>query len=180
MRITTTRLAVFAVIAVLAVQPAYLLAQPLVLTSEQLDALGTSCSTVQISLQKLQRSDAVSRINHGRDYDQLLKQVGAFNGRLAYNKINLPQLSQIASDMQATVEQFRTIYNSYDALLDSAINRRCQDDPADFYNQIVKARDQRDTVYATIGVLDAMIVKYRDEVQKYRTTLTDTAKGATQ
>lgn len=157
----------------LLLQPLHALAQPLVLTPEQIEALGSTCSTVQVKLQKLQRSDAVSRINHGRDYDQLLNQVAAFNSRLVYNKISLLQFGQIASDMQATVEQFRSAYNTYYASLEAAINSRCRDDPAEFYNQTVKAREQRVVVHATIGVLEAMIAKYRDEVQQYRATLAE-------
>src|SRR5687767_11981453 len=73
------------------------------LTEEMLATIRSRCSNSQFALQQIEKRDAVSRINRGRAYDQMMRQVSAFNARLAYNKINAPDLVQITAQMQEAV-----------------------------------------------------------------------------
>src|SRR6266550_2796150 len=71
------------------------------------DLIKSKCSNSQFALQQIEKRDAVSRINRGRSYDQMLRQVSAFNSRFAYNKISSPDLIQLTSDIQGAVDAFR-------------------------------------------------------------------------
>jgi hypothetical protein len=150
------------------------------LSDSQLSIVGQNCSGIQLSLQELQKRDAVSRINRGRAYDQLLREVTSFNSRLDYNKINLPQLVQISNDLQTNVDGFRSAYSRYDEQLDNAIKSKCKDDPLGFYNTIVKARNQREIVGAAVTTLENLEGQYKDELVRYQDTLKAPTQGGTQ
>lgn len=151
--------------------PALALAQSVALNQEQLNALAANCTAIQVTLSHVEKNDAVARINRGRDYDQMMTQINAFISRLNYNKSNQPQLKQIADELQAAINQFRTDYVIYDSQLSNAMGINCKSKPQDFYNTIVLARNGRATLSEEVTAIADLMSKYRDALVQYQTTL---------
>lgn len=161
-------------------QPMLVSAQATELSQERLAEIKQGCGSAQISLQQLQKRDAVSRINRGRAYDQLVSQITAMNSRLAYNNVNLPELVAISKELQAHIDQFRFIADKqYLEHLVSAIKVNCKDKPAEFYTQLRQAREERDKVVSEVDSIDQLIATYRETLAKYQASLPEPT-GATQ
>lgn len=138
------------------------------LTADKLDLIKSQCSNSQFALQQIEKRDAVSRINRGRAYDQMLRQTSALNSRFAYNKISSPDLIQITSDLQNGVDTFRANYDRYDTDVSDALAIDCKQKPADYYNTILKARDDRNAVGDEVNKINDLIGQYRAAVVNYQ------------
>ncbi|MGD8373245.1 MAG: hypothetical protein PVI21_00075 [Candidatus Woesebacteria bacterium] len=141
------------------------------LSGNQLEEVKSNCIATQNVLSKLQKRDAVSRINRGRAYDLLARQIIAFDDRLSYNKIDLPKVQQLGSDYQKGVDSFRELYYTYDNLLTDAIKMDCKATPQEFYNIIQSARTARSSIGVQIAKLEDVTTAYRAEIVKYQNTL---------
>jgi LPS O-antigen subunit length determinant protein (WzzB/FepE family) len=140
------------------------------LSSELLDTIRSRCSNSQFALQQIEKRDAVSRINRGRAYDQMLRQVSAMNSRFAYNKVSSPDLIQITTSLQQGVDTFRAGYDRYDTDISDALKVNCKDKPADYYSVIVKARADRTAVGDQVNGINDLMKQYRDVVLRYKET----------
>jgi len=138
------------------------------MTSDKLDLVKTRCSSSQFALQQIEKRDAVSRINRGRAYDQMLRQVSSFNSRFTYNKISAPDLVQLTSDLQTAVDTFRANYDKYDTDISDALKIDCKQKPADYYNMILKARDDRAAVGDEVNKIVDLMAQYRTAIVTYQ------------
>ena len=141
------------------------------ITADRLEIIKSRCTNSQFALQQIQKRDAVSRINRGRSYDQLLRQVSAFNGRFAYNRINAPDLVQITADIQSAVDIFRANYDRYDTDLSDAQKIDCKQKPADYYITILRSRDDRKTVGDQVTRIAELMARYRATIVNYEGTV---------
>ena len=139
-----------------------------IISPELLSLIRQNCSNSLFSLQQIEKRDAVSRINRGRSYDQMLTQVSALNSRFAYNKISVPDLIQLTNDVQTAVDKFRADYDTYDSDLGDALAADCKSKPDTYYGAIVKARVDRAAVGDQIKVVSALMDQYRSAVLTYR------------
>jgi hypothetical protein len=140
------------------------------LSEDMLDTIRARCSNSQFALQQIEKRDAVSRINRGRAYDQILRQVSAFNSRFTYNKTNTPDLIDLTTQLQSAVDAFRTSYDRYDTDISEAMKVDCKLKPADYYGVILKARDDRNTVGEQVTKIVDLMNQYRDAIIRYRET----------
>jgi hypothetical protein len=172
-RFLRAKLGLLMALLLLALQPVEVAAQTVMpLTAEEISLIPQHCSSAQINLEELLKRDAVSRINRGRDYDETITQVTAMNSRIAYNKVNVPDLLTIASEMQLHIDRFRSVSDKeYLEHLDAAIKFDCKGKPADFYSLIQQLRDDRNRVVAEITKLDELIGQYRQALVAYQQTL---------
>lgn len=138
------------------------------LTSDKLELVKSRCSSSQFALQQIEKRDAVSRINRGRAYDQMLRQVSSFNSRFTYNKISAPDLVQLTSDLQTAVDTFRANYDKYDTDISDALKIDCKQKPADYYNMILKARDDRAAVGDEVNKIVDLMAQYRTAIVTYQ------------
>ena len=138
------------------------------MTSDKLELVKTRCSSSQFALQQIEKRDAVSRINRGRAYDQMLRQVSSFNSRFTYNKISAPDLVQLTSDLQTAVDTFRANYDKYDTDISDALKIDCKQKPADYYNMILKARDDRAAVGDEVNKIVDLMAQYRTAIVTYQ------------
>jgi len=143
------------------------MAQSDTLSDEMLDTIRARCSNSQFALQQIEKRDAVSRINRGRAYDQMLRQLSAFNSRFAYNKISSPDLIQYTTELQDAINSFRSSYDKYDTDIANALKVNCKEKPSEYYAVIVKAREDRNTVGAQVSKIEELIGKYREAIVKY-------------
>lgn len=137
------------------------------LSDDMLDTIRARCSNSQFALQQIEKRDAVSRINRGRAYDQMLRQLSAFNSRFAYNKISSPDLIQYTTELQDAVDAFRNSYDRYDTDIANALKVNCKEKPSEYYTLIVKAREDRNTVGAQVSKIEELMGKYREAIVKY-------------
>ena len=135
---------------------------------EMLDTIRSRCSASQFALQQIEKRDAVSRINRGRAYDQMLRQVSAFNSRFAYNKISSPELIQVTGQLQDAVNAFRSHYDRYDTDITDALKVNCKEKPAEYYGVIVRAREDRNAVGEQVRRIDDLLNQYRQAVLIYK------------
>ncbi len=142
-------------------------AQSTDIPSDKLDLIKSKCSNSQFALQQIEKRDAVSRINRGRAYDQMLRQASAFNSRFAYNKTSSPDLIQITSDIQSAVDTFRANYDRYDTDLSDAQKIDCKQKATDYYNMILKARDDRNSVSDQVDKIIDLMTQYRTAIVGY-------------
>lgn len=142
---------------------------------QKLTEIRQNCTSAQINLKQLQKRDAVSRINRGRAYDSLLRQVSALNSRFAYNKITSVDFVQISTDLQNRIDQFREVYSDYDEQLSHAISIDCKQQTTKFYEYIVEARNQRTALAAEVTAITNLAEQYRTKLVEYQTSLPNNA-----
>ncbi len=140
------------------------------LNADMLDTIRSRCSNSQFALQQIEKRDAVSRINRGRAYDQMLRQVSALNSRFAYNKVNSSDLIDLTTQLQSAVDGFRASYDRYDTDISDAMKIDCKVKPADYYAVIIKARDDRNIVGDQVNKIVDLLNQYRSAITKYRET----------
>lgn len=138
---------------------------------DKLNAIQQRCTSSQFILQQIEKRDAVSRINRGRAYDQMLRQISALNSRFAYNKISSPDLIQLTAQLQAAVDKFRANYDRYDSDLTDAMRIDCKAKPVEYYNMINQARNDRSSVGDEVKAVGGLMTEYREAVLKYKDTL---------
>lgn len=172
------RLAFFtASIAVLGMvlHPQTTLAQQMVLQSHdpvQVRAIQSRCSSLRATMSRIQHNDALLRVNVGQAYNTLSSQLMArLNSRLALEKIDSTQLVSIAQRFESERKQFATQYNTYETLIAGLVKASCQEAPVHYYEQLIKARDARQDVGASVKSLDELIKQYRTAVEGLKTTL---------
>ena len=122
-----------------------------------------NCQSIQSVLSQIEKTDAALRINRGRIYNEVLDLFYAMNSRLASNKISAPELVSITSDFDSQLADFRNDYNDYDDDLNELIVAECQDDPGDFYSQLISVRDERAKLNDEIASLDQLVDDYWTE-----------------
>ena len=125
-----------------------------------------NCRVAQQLLSQIEKADAVSRINRGRTYNSTLDLLFAMNARLSSNRIAAPHLTELTSDFQNQLTTWRNNYDHYDDALAAAVDINCTAKPADFYNQLVNARDQRQTLNENVKNLNQTINDYKTELAK--------------
>lgn len=162
---------------------AVVLASPSVLAQEaispaRLMAISAKCDDLHFTLQKLQRSDAVSRTNMGREYENILDQLKALSDRLENNKINNAQFDALREELKSTIDAFRAAYIEYDNTLTSLRQIDCKTKPADFDLALQRTHGLRATIHAQTVTAEGIIARYREEVQKFRGELERLNKAA--
>lgn len=122
------------------------------------------CVSAQVTLQRLQYSDAATRINRGRTYETLLsKLMTPLNSRMASNSYNTQatQLTEITSRYQEEFSNFKQLYEEYDKTVTKVVKMKCRSQPRAFYDALLQAQSQRTNVATSVSSLDKIIEEYR-------------------
>lgn len=139
-----------------------------VLSQDQIEAITSSCITIQRNLQRLQQTDRLLRVNMGQNYDSIARRLMApLNSRIALNGLDGVNLAKTTVDFNAQFTVFQHDYSKYDDTLSAAMAVNCQQHPVDLYNQIVNARVARQTVYDDTQKLDALLKTYKEQFEAF-------------
>lgn len=138
------------------------------LSDAELDAIRTNCVDAQISLQHVQESDKLTRINRGYRYEAILKLMASFNSRVAENKIDAPELITIASDYQKTWNSFRAEYSEYDDSMTALVQMECKNQPTTFSDRLASLRGKRTGLNSRVKEFDSLLDKYQSGVNKIK------------
>lgn len=134
-------------------------AQPL--TDAQINVIRQNCGQAQQILQRLQRNEAATRVNRGREYETTLRLMASFNGRVALNKLNAPVLAATTSQVEAKFDAFRADYIAYDDQLEVVLKLKCSEQPVTFYDELTLAREARARVAQDVQDIDTLLDQYQ-------------------
>ncbi len=122
----------------------------------------------------MQRTEAATRVNRGREYETLLRLAAAFNSRVVLNKLDAPTLISTTSRMQDRFTVFQQHYLDYADKVDDTLDINCKEAPVTFYDNLTAAREARAQVATDVVEMDKLL----DEYQRGLDTLKDVLKNA--
>jgi len=93
------------------------------------------------------------------------------NGRLAINKLDSSKLVNITNEFESTRLKFNSNYNDYDTAMADLQRANCSNNVADYYQKLTVAREARNKLSDDVKVLDELLVRYREEVQVVKNSL---------
>lgn len=132
------------------------------LTSQQIEQISGNCLSTKNTLTQLHASDALLRVNRGQIYESMYtKLIDKFNARVAANKLNHDDLSNIAQQYSMTLDTFRLDYQAYEEQLAKTLDIDCKKKPTQFYDGVILARSKRDQVHAEVLKLNQYIDQYQ-------------------
>ena len=109
----------------------------------RIDLIRSVCISSQGAMQRVLVSDRVTRINRGRAYEDTVKLLAAFNSRAALNTYNVSDLVANTATLETQFGKFKNQYLDYEQKLKIVIDVDCKDRPAEFYNNLQRARASR-------------------------------------
>lgn len=141
------------------------------LTDRHIEIIRQNCTQAQQTLQRLQRNEAATRVNRGRDYEATIRLMASFNSRVALNKIDAPNLSALTSQVGDKFDEFRSDYIAYDDQLENVLRLKCREQPVTFYDELTLVREARAKVAKDIQDIDTMLGQYGDAVVELKTKI---------
>jgi len=161
------RISLLAVLAVFLVSPA-VSAEAVPLSDRQIQVIKANCLGAQNSIQQLQRTEAVTRVNRGRAYESISKLFVALNSRVAINKLDAPALTSATTEMEHRFTAFKDDYSAYEDVLSDTAKLSCAVQPVTFYDTLTHARELRAKVAADIKAINEMLDAYQQGVKDLR------------
>ena len=131
------------------------------LTEQQIAKIKTNCSSALQGLLSVERSDAVTRVNRGQEYESTLKLLAAFNSRVVLNKLDAPQLTSTTAKMQQTFTSFQKNYLLYADAIDATLQINCKLAPVTFYDNLTATREARARVAADVSTMNSLFDEYQ-------------------
>lgn len=140
-------------------------AQPL--NEQYIAAIKAGCGDALQGIQRVNRSEALARVNRGQEYESLLKLIAAFNSRVVLNKLDAPVLTGTTAKLQTKFTAFHDDYLTYANKIDNTLKINCRVAPVTFYDNLSAARDARAKVAQDVQEINTLL----DEYQKGLDTL---------
>lgn len=131
------------------------------LTEQHIAAIKSGCSDALQGLLQVQKTEAATRVNRGREYEALLKLVAAFNSRIVLNKLDAPVLTGAAAKLQTKFSSFQQHYLTYANKVDATLEVNCKTAPVTFYDNLTAARDARATLATDVREMDMLLDEYQ-------------------
>ena|SRR5687767_1940443 len=118
------------------------------------------CSLIKQTLDKQRRRDLVSRINRGREYQNLIDQQQALTDRIRNNGMDHVAFEQKLADLKNAFDAFRNSYTLYDDAFSDLLKVDCKKDSSDFLTQLINVRLLRQEVGTkTVQIADILRVQ---------------------
>lgn len=141
------------------------------LTDQHIAAIRVGCVDALQGMLQIQRTEAATRVNRGREYESLLKLVAAFNSRIVINKLDAPALTGTASRMQERFSQFQRHYLDYADKMDATLDINCKEAPVTFYDSLTETREARAQVATDVIEIDKLLQEYQAGLDKLKDEL---------
>lgn len=137
-----------------------------------IDAIRSQCETLKTTLRQLHTNDTLQRVNIGQTYSTLSAQyMTRLNSRLVLRKINSVEAVQNTEKFEARRRDFSQRYNEYDSAMGKLRSIDCKKQPAEFYAQLIIARDARQKVAETTREINKTLADYQVEIERIRDEL---------
>lgn len=147
------------------------------LTDEYIASIKSGCSDALRGILKVQKTEAATRVNRGREYEALLKLVATFNSRIVLNKLDAPVLTKTVAQLQTKFSAFQQHYLDYARKVDATLDINCKEAPVTFYDNLSAARDARAVVATDVRDMDGLLDQYQKGLDELKIQLTDPAQG---
>lgn len=151
-------------------------AQPL--TDQYIESIKAGCSNALRGILRVQRTEAVTRVNRGQEYESLLKLVAAFNGRIVVNNRDAPTMTSAGAKMQTKFSDFQQHYLDYADLVDDTLKINCKQAPVTFYDKLTLTREARAQVATDIREFNGLLDEYQRALDGLKVRLSVPAGGA--
>lgn len=163
-----------------------LLASPMVraenapLTDRYIESIKDGCTDALQGILRVERAEAVTRVNRGREYETLLRLMAAFNSRVVLNKQEAPNLTSTAARIQEKFTLFREHYLRYANKIDGTLEINCKTAPVTFYDNLTAAREARAVVAADVRGIETLLDEYQVHLDELKLQLTKAEAGGAQ
>lgn len=138
----------------------------LMLTDVQIGLIRDNCHDVQSTLQRVQTSDALARVNLGQQYEIIsTKLMAPLNSRISLNRLDGVDLAQTTVDFNNKLSDFRSLYQQYDQTMLRGVEMNCQNQPVAFYDTISLARQHRAAVRGIVEEMSGLVTKYQTQFE---------------
>ncbi len=152
-------------------------AESVPLTDEHIASIRVSCTDAKQGILQVQRTEAVTRVNRGREYEDVLKLLAAFNSRVVLNKLDAPLLTSTTSKMQTKFADFQRHYLDYANRIDDTLEINCKDAPVSFYDSLTAAREVRAQVAGDIREMRQLMDQYQQGLNEMKAILAEREEG---
>lgn len=131
-------------------------------TDLQLVQIRSRCNEIQATLSRVHANDALVRVNRGQLYERLSTKLAVpLNSRIALNRLDGSSLLSVTSTYDVHLNEFRSLYQSYEEQLSDTMRINCVNQPAKFYENLQSAREKRQAVRVATQQLSADIAEYK-------------------
>lgn len=134
-------------------------AQPL--TEEYIASIRSGCSNALRGILQVQKSEAATRVNRGREYETILRLTAAFNSRIVFNKLDAPALTSASARMQTKFSDFQQHYLDYADRVDATLDINCKEAPVTFYDSLTRAREARAVIATDVKDIENLLDEYQ-------------------
>ena len=137
-------------------------------TDSQLVQIRSRCSEIQAVLNRVHANDALVRVNRGQLYERLSTKLAVpLNSRIALNRLDGSSLLSVTSTYDVHLNEFRSLYQSYEEQLSDTMRIDCVNQPAKFYESLESAREKRQAVHVSTEQLSADIAAYKKALAEF-------------
>ena len=169
----------FSVFLTLAVSPVTR-AESAPLTDQYIASIKAGCTDALQGILRVEKTEAATRVNRGREYETLLRLVAAFNSRVVLNKQEAPALTSTAARMQTTFRAFQEHYLDYANKVDATLAINCKTAPVTFYDNLTAAREARARVASDVKSMDSLLDEYQKNLDELKLSLAKADAGVAQ
>lgn len=155
-------------------------AEAVPLTEQYIASIKSGCTDALQGILRVQKSEAATRVNRGREYESLLRLVAAFNSRVVLNKQEAPALTSTAAKLQTKFTDFREHYLDYADKIDATLEINCKTAPVTFYDNLTAAREARAKVATDIKDMDTLLDEYQKSLDELKLQLAKAEAGVAQ
>jgi len=150
----------------------------LLLSDQQIAMVRHNCVPAQAGLERIHATDGLLRVNLVQQFESISSRLMTpMNGRIAVNKLDGIELAKTTVDFNKEINTFRTRYQDYEQTVASAIQINCADQPVDFYDTVVSARNKRSSVRESFVKLQGYVKQYSDQFSVFSAKLQMTQKS---
>ena len=156
-------------------------AAPVSLTEAKIETIRQNCLSAQVVLQRIQRTDAATRVNRGQTYEVILTRLmSPFNGRLAFNRLDEAAVfAATTKKFEQSLDRFKSDYTDYEDSVVKVLKIKCKDQPVTFYDNLTAAREARAVVASDITELATILQEYRISLDTLQKTLPKNGSAVT-
>lgn len=139
------------------------------LTDQQRDLIRANCITIKNTLNQLNASDALLRVNRGQVYESMgSKLMDRFNSRLDGRNLDSRGVVSVTGSYRSSLQDFRANYITYERQLTATLRIDCTTDPDSFHASLLSAREKRALVHEDVNRLHQFIDDYRNAAADFR------------
>ena len=130
------------------------------IAKNQEEAISDHCESIRNSLKTIQKNDAKARVHLGGRYETILSRfLVPLNVRLVENNLPSADLVENQNDFADTKVVFTNDYIEYQQNLEELVAMDCKNQPAEFYEKLVKVRQKRKTMEQDVMKMRTLITK---------------------